>query len=134
MNILGTPLGTPAFVSTYLQEKGLKHLLLIQFIIDVASAGFPREAKLMVKGVAVPRLSHILMSVRKNQPSRGWREMDGAHMSTWLHCLTASEDLELALGTEGRSQLSDLLDLPPSYGGAGPLVTRFLHKPCRNRA
>ena len=46
-------------------------------------------------------------------------EMDGAHLSTWLHCLTASEDLEHALGTEGRSQLSDLLILPPSYGGTG---------------
>jgi hypothetical protein len=43
--------------------------------------------------------------------------MDGAHLSIWLHCLTASEVLEHALGTEGRSQLSDLLDLPPSYGG-----------------
>jgi hypothetical protein len=47
------------------------------------------------------------------------REMDGAHLSAWLHCLTASEDMELALGAEGRSQLSDLLDLPPSYRGAG---------------
>ncbi len=45
--------------------------------------------------------------------------MDGAHLSAWLHCLTASEDLELALGPEGRSHLSDILDLPPSYGGAG---------------
>jgi hypothetical protein len=45
--------------------------------------------------------------------------MDGAHLSAWLHYLTASEDLEHALGTESRSQLSDLLDLPPSYGGAG---------------
>jgi len=32
------------------------------------------------------------------------------------HCLG---DLELALGTEGRDQLSDLLDLPTSFGGAG---------------
>jgi len=47
------------------------------------------------------------------------QEMDGAHLSAWLHCLTASEVLEHALGPEGRSQLSDLLDLPPSYGGAG---------------
>jgi hypothetical protein len=36
-----------------------------------------------------------------------------------LHCLIASEDLELTLGAAGRSQLSDILDLPPSYGGAG---------------
>jgi hypothetical protein len=120
VNILGTPMGTPAFVSSYLQGKGLKHLLLLQFIKDVASAGFPREAEIMLKGAAVPRLSHILRSVQKNHHSRGWmRDMDGAHLSAWLHCLTASEDLELALGPVGRSQLSDILSLPPSYGGAG---------------
>jgi hypothetical protein len=120
VNILGTPLGTPAFVSSYLQGKGLKHLLLLQFIRDVASAGFPREAELMLKGAADPRMSHILRSVQRSQHSRGWmQEMDGAHLSVWLHCLIASEDLEHALGPEGRSQLSNLLDLPPSYGGAG---------------
>ena len=74
----------------------------------------------MLKGAAVPRLPHILRSMQKNQPSKGWmREMDSARLSAWLHCLTASEDLELALGPAGRSQLSDILDLPPSYGWAG---------------
>jgi hypothetical protein len=120
VNILGTLLGTPAFVSSYLLGKGLKHLLLLRFIKDVASAGFPREAELMLKGSAVPRLPHILRSVQKSQHSRGWmQEMGGAHLSAWLHCLTASEVMEHAFGPEGRSQLSDLLDLPPSYGGAG---------------
>ena len=38
VNMLGTPLGTPAFVSSYLQGKGLKHLFLLRFIRDVASA------------------------------------------------------------------------------------------------
>ena len=47
------------------------------------------------------------------------REIDGAHMSAWLHHLTASEVPEHALGTEGRSKISDLLELPPSYGGEG---------------
>ena len=48
----------------------------------MASVGFPREAELMLKGPAVPRLSHILMSVQKIQNSRGWmREMDGSHLS-----------------------------------------------------
>ena len=45
--------------------------------------------------------------------------MNGAHLSTWLHRLTTSEDMEHALGTEGRSQLSNLLDMPTYYGGAG---------------
>jgi hypothetical protein len=47
------------------------------------------------------------------------RDIDGAHLSVWLQCLTASEVLKHAMGTEGRSHLSDLLDLPPSYGGEG---------------
>ena len=65
-------------------------------------------------------MSHILKYVQKSRHSRGWmREMDGAYLFAWLHCLTASQDMEHALGTEGRSQLSDPLDLPPSYGGAG---------------
>ena len=120
VNILGTPMGSPAFVSSYLKGKGIKHLLL-QFIKDVASAGFPREAELMLKDAAVPRMSHILRSVKKSHHSRGWmRDMDGAHdLSAGLHCLIASEVMEHALGTEGMSLLSDLLDLPPSYGGAG---------------
>jgi hypothetical protein len=46
-------------------------------------------------------------------------EMDGAHLSAWLHFLTASEDLEDALDPEGRENLSDLLDPPASYGGVG---------------
>ena len=108
------------FVSEYLRGKGLKHLLLLRFIKDVANAGFPREAEHMLKGAAVPRLSHILKSVQKNNHSAGWMaEMDEAHLSAWLHCLTASGDLENDLGMEKKVGLSDLLDLPASYGGAG---------------
>ena len=118
MNILGTPMGSPSFVSGYLRGKGLKHLLLLRFIKDVAEAGFPREAEQMLRGVAVPRLSHILKSVQKNNHNTGWMaEMDGAHLSAWLHCLTSSEDLENDLDAAGKGQLSELLDLPPSYGG-----------------
>ena len=96
------------------------HLLLLRFVKDVAAAGFPREAEEMRKGAAVPRLSHILRCMQKSQHSKGWmKEMDGSHLSTWLHCLTASEDMEHAFGTEGRSRFSNLLDLPASYGGAG---------------
>ena len=47
------------------------------------------------------------------------KEMDGAQLSAWLECLSASEDLEHALGTEERSQLSVLLYLSASDGGAG---------------
>jgi hypothetical protein len=47
------------------------------------------------------------------------KKMDGPHLSTLLHCLTASEDMEHFLGTAGRSHLSNLLNLPATYGGAG---------------
>ena len=46
-------------------------------------------------------------------------DMDGAHLSAWLHCLTASDDMENDLSAESRKGLSALLDLPASYGGAG---------------
>ena len=65
--------------------------------------------------------------------------MDGAHLSAWLHCLTASEDLENDQGSEGRGNLSELLDLPASYGGDGlqSLVSavdeEFLGSFCGNR-
>ena len=45
--------------------------------------------------------------------------MDGAHLSAWLHCLTASDDLENDMSAESREGLLMLLDLPASYGGAG---------------
>ena len=74
----------------------------------------------MLKGAAVPRLSHILRSVHKNQHSIGWlKEMDGAHLSAWLHCITSLEDLEHALGVHGRDQLASQVDLLAAYGGAG---------------
>ena len=101
VNILGTPLGSNMFVSSYLQGKGLKHRLLLHFIQDVAVACFPREVEQMLKGAAIPRLSHILRSVQKNEHSLGWmREMDGAHLSVWLDCLTF-EALALPLGDRG---------------------------------
>ena len=45
--------------------------------------------------------------------------MDEAHISAWLHCLAALGDLENDLGMERKAGLSELLDLPASYGGAG---------------
>ena len=40
-------------------------------------------------------------------------------MSTWLHCLSASTDLEHAIGPRARDQLAGLIDLPPSFGDIG---------------
>ena len=47
------------------------------------------------------------------------KEMDSAHVSTWLHCLTSLLDLDYALGPKEHHQLPEWLDLPPSYGGIG---------------
>jgi len=81
VNIMGTPLGSNTYVASYLRGKGPKHHLLLQFIKDVAAAGFPREAEQMLKGAAIPRLSHIMRSVQRNNHTVGWMtEMDGAHL------------------------------------------------------
>ena len=122
VNIMGTPLRSNSFFASYhLQGKELKYHLLIRFIYGVVAAGFPREAEQMLVGATISRLSHILRYVQKRTHSVGWMtKMDyGAHLSAWLHCLTTSEDLEHALGPEGRHHLSDLLNLPASYGGVG---------------
>jgi hypothetical protein len=120
VNILATPLGSNLFVSSYLHGKRLKHCLLLRCIQVLVAAGFPREVEHMPKGAAVPHLSDIMRSVQKNQHSIGWmREMDGAHLFAWLHCLTSSEDLEHALKAHGKDQLASQLDLHPAYGGTG---------------
>ncbi len=47
------------------------------------------------------------------------REMDAAHVSTWLHCLTASTCLEDDLDSTTSTQPTGLMDLPTAYGGIG---------------
>ena len=45
--------------------------------------------------------------------------MDDAQVSTWLHCLSASTDLEHAIGPRARDNLAGVIDLPPAFGGIG---------------
>ena len=53
----------------------------------------------MLTGVASQRLFYLLKSLQKNPHIALWmREIDDAHVSTWLHCLSASTDLEHAIG------------------------------------
>ena len=74
----------------------------------------------MITGAASQKLIYLLKTVQKNPHTTRWmREMDDAHVSTWLHCLTASTDLESALGPLARDQLTGMLDLPPAFGGIG---------------
>ena len=44
-----------------------------------------------------------------------------AHVSSWLHCLSALAYLEHAIGPHARDKLAGLIDPPPppSYGGIG---------------
>jgi hypothetical protein len=113
IKILCTPLGSPTFVEEYLDKKLLKHNTLLSFIVDVAKMDFPREAHKMLTGSAVPRLTHILKSVPKDQASMDWMESaDEAHLHTWLSC-NGVETLHDALSPSDRSLLSASLDLSP---------------------
>ena len=52
INILGTPLGSTAFIEYYQFGKGIKHRVLLNFIQEVVAAGFPREVVPMLTGAA----------------------------------------------------------------------------------
>ena len=82
-------------------------------------AGNPREAIAMLTWVACPRLTHLLKSTVKNERTEVWmQEMDNAHLSTWLRCLTSYSTLEQALDPRDSEILGEWLDPPFSYGGA----------------
>ena len=108
INVLGTPLGSSDFIESYLFGKGIKHRQLLTFIQEVVDVGFPREAAAMLTGAAGPRLTHFVKSVERNSSSEAWmKEMNSAHISTWLHCPTSSPDLDYALGPDEHHQLTD---------------------------
>ena len=87
--------------------------------MEVAAAGFPREAVAVLTGAASHKLVYLLKTVQKNPQTAQEMEMDDAHVSTRLHCLVASTDLENAIGPLARDQLAGLIDLPPALGGIG---------------
>ncbi len=83
--------------------------MLLNFIQEVAAAGFPREVVAMITGEVSQKLIYLLKTVQKNPQTARWmREMDDADVSTWLYCLTASTELESALGPLARDQLTGL--------------------------
>ena len=84
-NILGTPYGSPEFVEDYLNDTHVKHKQLLSIIKDVAKMGYSREAHQMITNFAVPRLTHVLKSVPKDETSKQWMEEgDKEHLSTWM--------------------------------------------------
>jgi hypothetical protein len=63
---------------------------------------------------------YLLKTLQKSPHTAQWmREMDDAHVSTWLYCLTASTGLENAIGLLAKDQLAGMIDLPPALGGIG---------------
>jgi hypothetical protein len=89
-------------------------MVLLHFIQEVAAAVFPREAVAMLTGAASQKLIYLLKTVQKNPQTAQWmREIDDAHVSSWLNCLTASIDLENAIGPLARDQIAGLIVLPP---------------------
>ena len=74
----------------------------------------------MLKGVASQKLVYLLKIVQKKPQTVSWmREMDDAHVSSWLHCLSTSTDLEHDVSPLARDQLTGLTNLPPTFGGIG---------------
>jgi hypothetical protein len=72
VNILGTPVGTFAFVESFMQSKGLKHRQLLDFIKEVAEAGYSRQAIAMFIGAAAPRKTNIIKLIQKSARTIQW--------------------------------------------------------------
>jgi hypothetical protein len=119
INILGTPLGSPAFAEQYLQGKLKKHELLLSLIENVAKDGYSREAHKMMTGSTAPRLTHILKNIPKDESSTNWmKAVEDAHLTTWMKCVGA-ETLDATLPPIERAHLAALIDLPLQFGGVG---------------
>ena len=71
INILGTLLGSPAFIESYMFGKGAKHMMLLLFIQEVVAAGLPREAMAMLTGAASQKLIYLLKTVQRNPQTAG---------------------------------------------------------------
>ena len=119
ITVLGTPLGTPGFVQDFLEDKLKTQNSLTEFITEVARMGHSREATAMLLGAAIPRQSHVLKTMAKDETSLQWmREMDALHVETWLGCL-GGHNLPQALSAMDRWDLTETLDLPTHLGGEG---------------
>ena len=71
INVLGTQLGTPDIIDSYLFSKGIKHRHLVPVIHEVTTAGHPREAILLcLQGP--PVLASPISSSRPIR-MRGWK-------------------------------------------------------------
>jgi hypothetical protein len=113
------PYGYPEIVEKYLQKKLRKHEQPLDFISIVANMRYSREAHKMLMCLAVPRLTHIVKSVSKDDAATGWMTtVDEAHLSTWLDC-TGASTLGLDVTPQKCNHLSASLDQNLQFGGIG---------------
>ena len=118
--LLGTPLGTPAYVQQQLTEKSVLQQRLLAFINRVAADGHRREANAMLTKSAVPSLSYITQTLHKDAALLAWAQAaDAAHRSAFLRNLGAPHDLEEYMDDGELLDLTETLDLPPQFGGEG---------------
>jgi hypothetical protein len=96
---MGTPLGTPDFIDSYLFGKGIKLRQLLSFIQEVATVGHLGETIALLTWAACPRLTHLLKSIENNERTKVWmHEVDSANVSTWLHRLCSYSNLDQTMG------------------------------------
>jgi hypothetical protein len=93
INILGTPLGSPAFIDSYLFGKGVKHRVLLNFIQEVVATCFPREAVAMLTGDASHKLVYLLKSMQEKRTNNTMDARDGRCSGVYLATLPFSLDI-----------------------------------------
>jgi hypothetical protein len=119
INILGTPYGSPEIVEEYFAEEASEARAAARFHLSCSQDKILKETHKMLIGSAVPRLTHIVKYVPKDDASIGWmKAVDEALLSTWLGC-TGVSTLGADMSSQERDLLSTSLDLAPQLGGIG---------------
>ena len=117
---LGVPVGNPAYVRQFLEEKRTDLHALQAFCRQVASAGFQREASDMLRIGAARKLSHLLRGLPREALTEAWlQEADRDNVQTWLAIHGAPADFFDSLSAAEQHTLVETLDLPPELGGDG---------------
>lgn len=99
VRLLGVPLGSPEYITEYLNDRLETHKKLPDFIVDVANAGHTREAVSMLTQGAIPRLRFLAKCLPRTPEADDWLDaVDRANLATWLACLGAPADLLEAPG------------------------------------
>ena len=120
MKTLGIPVGNATFIKSWLDAKRQELHKLQNFIKEVASAGFQREAASMLRIGASKKLSHLLRGLPRKVLTDVWLlAADHDNIRTWLAIHGAPEDYWDSLDEHQRRTLMETLDLPAEMGGDG---------------